>query len=293
MSDNTILSAIEKQEWLQPIQEKGEELVKSAYGAAGPAGQTVKNTLHGVWLGHPLHPAITDVPVGSWTAALVLDYMESQGNKQYAAGADAAVAIGLVGAVGAALSGITDWSDTHGKPQRVGAVHGMLNSVAAVLYTGSYIARKKDKRGLGRGLGYLGYALVLGSAYLGGELSYGQRIGVDHAADADEEFPKEFTPVCSESDLQEDKPKKVTWQETDIFLLKRGTEIYAMGDKCAHLGGPLSEGKIEGDTVQCPWHGSRFCLKDGSVENGPATNNQPVLDVTVEGGQVLVRARRD
>ncbi len=293
MSDNAILSAIEKQEWLQPIQEKGEELVKNAYGTAGPAGQTVKNALHGVWLGHPLHPAITDVPVGSWTAALVLDFMESRGHKQYAAGADAAVAIGLVGAVGAALSGITDWSDTHGKPQRVGALHGLMNSVAAVLYTGSYLARKADKRGLGRGLGYLGYALVLGSAYLGGELSYSQRIGVDHAADADKEFPQEYTAVCNESELQEGKPKKVTWQETDLFLLKRGNEIYAMGDKCAHLGGPLSEGKIEGDVVQCPWHGSQFCLKDGSVVNGPATNHQPVLDVTVAGGQVLVKARRD
>jgi nitrite reductase/ring-hydroxylating ferredoxin subunit/uncharacterized membrane protein len=293
MSDNAILSAIEKQEWLQPIQEKGEELVKNAYEAAGPVGQTVKNALHGVWLGHPLHSAITDVPVGSWTAALVLDYMESRGHEQYAAGADAAVAVGLAGAVGAALSGITDWSDTHGKPQRVGALHGLMNSVAALLYAGSYIARKADKRGLGRNLGYLGYALVLGSAYLGGELSYSQRIGVDHAADADKEFPQEYTAVCQESELEEGKPQKVVWQETDLFLLKRGSEIYAMGDKCAHLGGPLSEGKVEGDIVQCPWHGSQFCLKDGSVVNGPATNNQPVLDVTVEGGQVLVKAWRD
>ena len=293
MSDNAIVSAIEKQEWLQPIQDKGEELVKSAYAAAGPAGQTVKNALHGVWLRHPLHAAITDVPVGSWTAALALDVLEARGQTQYAAGADAAIAVGLAGAVASAAAGLTDWSDTHGKPQRVGAVHGMLNSVAAVLYTGSYIARKKDKRGLGRGLSYLGYSLVLASAYLGGELSYSQRIGVDHAADADKEFPQEFTAVCNESELQEGKPKKVTWQETDLFLLKRGNEIYAMGDKCAHLGGPLSEGKIEGDVVQCPWHGSRFCMKDGSVVDGPATNDQPVLDVKVEGGQVLVKARRD
>src|SRR3954453_9784110 len=153
MSDNAILSAIEKQEWLQPIQEKGEELVKGAYKAAGPAGQTGKNTLHGGWLRHPLHAAITDVPVGSWTAAVALDLLEARGQTQYAAGADAAVAVGLVGAVASAAAGLTDGSEIHGKPQRVGAVHGMLNSVAAVLYTGSYIARKADKRGLGRGLG--------------------------------------------------------------------------------------------------------------------------------------------
>ena len=203
------------------------------------------------------------------------------------------MALGVAGAVASAAAGLTDWSETHGKPQRVGALHGLLNSIAAVLYTGSYLARKADKRGLGRGLSYLGYALVLGSAYLGGELSYSQRIGVDHSADADKDFPQEYTPVCQESELEEGKPKKVTWQETDLLLLKRGNEIYAMGDKCSHLGGPLSEGKIEGDIVQCPWHGSQFCLRDGSVVNGPATNDQPVLDVTVEGGQVLVKARRD
>src|SRR3954462_1656181 len=177
MSDNTILSAIEKQEWLQPIQEKGEELVKSAYGAAGTAGQTVKNALHGVWLGHPLHPAITDVPVGSWTVAAALDLLELRGDSNYRSGADFAVLLGLLSAVPAAISGATDWSDTQGKAQRVGAVHGMLNLGAAALYAGSLVARRAERRGIGKALGFLGYGFVLASAYLGGELSFGLKIG--------------------------------------------------------------------------------------------------------------------
>jgi nitrite reductase/ring-hydroxylating ferredoxin subunit/uncharacterized membrane protein len=288
--ENPILALVEKQEWLQPIQEKGEQLVKGAYEAAGPGGQPVKNALHGVWLGHPLHPAITDVPVGSWTTAFALDLLEMRSGDQYAAGADAAVGLGLLAAVPAALSGLTDWSETQGKPQRVGALHGLLNVSAASLYAASYVARKSEKRGLGRWLAFAGFGLVLASAYLGGELSYNQRIGVNHAADADEDLPQEYTPACSESDLVEGQPSKVSVNGTDLFLLKRGATIYALGNKCAHLGGPLSEGKVEGDVVQCPWHGSRFCLKDGSVLNGPATIPQPVLEVKVQDGQVLVRA---
>ena len=292
MSDNGILNAIEKQEWLQPIEEKGAELIKNAFADSGRAGQTAKNVLHGVWLGHPLHPVITDVPVGSWTVAAVLDLLEIRGDAKYRAGADAAVMLGLLGAVPAALSGLTDWSDTHGKPQRVGAVHGILNMGAAVMYAGSYAARKSEKRGLGRWLGFIGYGLVIASAYLGGELSYSQKIGVNHAPDPDSELPKDYTVAIAEAELTEAKPVKATVDGTDVLIVKTATKIYALANKCSHLGGPLSEGTVEGNSVVCPWHGSRFCLTDGHVEAGPATNDQPVLDVRVENGQVLVKAQR-
>ena len=291
MSENPIVAFVEKQDWLQPIQEKGAELVKGAYEAAGPSGQAAKNAVHGVWLGHPLHPVITDVPVGSWTVAAALDLLEIRGDDQYAPGADAAVALGLLASVPAAISGLTDWSDTHGKAQRVGAMHGLLNMGALALYAGSYAARKSENRGLGRWLGFAGFGLVMASAYLGGELSYSQRIGVNHAADAEEDLPKNYAVACSEADLTENKPSKATVNGTEIFLLKREGTVYALGNKCAHLGGPLSEGQVDGDSVTCPWHGSRFCLKDGSVIDGPATNPQPVLDVKIQNGQVLVKAQ--
>ena len=122
MSENAILKAIEKQDWLGPVQDKGSQLIKDAFAAGGPAGQMAKNALHGVWLGHPLHPAITDVrlEVGPWL--LRSDLLELRGDSEYRAAADFAVLLGLLGSVPAALSGVTDWSDTHGKPQRVGVV---------------------------------------------------------------------------------------------------------------------------------------------------------------------------
>lgn len=289
MSENPVLSLIDQQEWLQPLQDKGSQLIHNGFNAAGPAGQTAKDALHGVWLGHPLHASITDVPVGSWTVAAALDLLEIRGDSNYQAGADAAVLLGLIGAVPAALSGMTDWSDTHGSPQRVGVVHGMLNAGAAVLYAGSYAARKGDRRGLGKWLGFLGYSFVLASAYLGGELSYSQKIGVNHAPDPAGELPQEYTYAADESDLVEGKPLKKTVGGTDLFLLKKDSTIYGMADKCSHLSGPLSEGKVEGDSIVCPWHGSRFCLRDGHVEHGPATNAQPVLEVKVDAGKILVK----
>lgn len=291
MSQDPILAFVEHQEWLGPIQQAGESLVNEAYHAAGENGQAIKNALHGVWLGHPLHSAITDVPIGSWTAAAVLDVMEASGQRQYAPGADAAIAVGLAGAVGAAVTGLTDWSDTQGKQQRLGAMHGLLNIGAAALYTASYAFRKAGKRGAGRSLSFTGYALVVASAFLGGALSYTEKVGVNHSPDPDEELPQEFQPACAEADLSDGEPKAVDVNGTPIFLLKRGEAIYALANTCSHLGGPLNEGKVEGDFVICPWHGSRFCLKDGSVIDGPATTPQPALAVEVRDGQVMVRAK--
>jgi nitrite reductase/ring-hydroxylating ferredoxin subunit/uncharacterized membrane protein len=293
MAENELLASIQQQDWLQPGVDRTSELIKDVFEAAGERGQSVKNALHGVWLGHPLHPAITDVPVGSWTVAAALDLLEVRGDSSYTSGADFAVLLGLLTSVPAALSGATDWSETHGKAQRVGAVHGILNLGAAALYAGSLAARRAERRGIGKALGFLGFGMVLVSAYLGGELSYAQRVGVNHAPDVEEELPKQYTLAIAESELVEGKPAKVNVAGTDIFLLKTSGTLYALANKCAHAGGPLAEGKVEGDSVVCPWHGSRFCLKDGHVEDGPATNNQPVLDVKIEGGNVLVKARQN
>jgi nitrite reductase/ring-hydroxylating ferredoxin subunit/uncharacterized membrane protein len=290
MSQNRIVKAIEQQDWLQPLEEQSAAAVRNTFSSAGPAGQEIKNALHGVWLGHPLHPAITDVPIGSWTVAAALDVMEMRGDGQYRAGADAAVAIGLLASVPAALSGMTDWSETQGTPRRVGSVHGLLNLSAAALYTASYAARKAERRALGRWLGFAAYGLVCTSAYLGGELSFSQKVGVNHAPDIEEDLPSEFVAAIAETDLQENKPAKANVNGVDIFLLRRGQKIYALANRCAHVGGPLSEGELKDDSIVCPWHGSRFCLENGKVLDGPATTDQPVLDVKVENGQVLVRA---
>lgn len=179
MSESAIITAIEQQDWLEPIEESTQSAVLGAFDSAGEAGQVVKEALHGTkWLGHPLHPVITDVPVGSWTAALVLDILEMTSGDAYSAGADAAVAIGLVSAVGAAATGIAEWSGTKAGARRLGIVHGLTNSATALLYGGSYWARKAGNRGLGRTLAFIGFASLSAGAYLGGALSYELGVGV-------------------------------------------------------------------------------------------------------------------
>src|SRR5919206_3180170 len=199
MAAKGIVGAIGKQAWLEPLANTLQQAVGSAFTAAGPNGLAVKNFLHGVWLGHPLHPVLTDVPVGAWTVALALDALESlSGRDELGPGADAAVALGLAGAVGAAATGLTDWRDTDDPARRAGLVHGLLNTAAALLYTASLARRCGGDRAAGRGYAALGYAVAAASAYIGGELVFQQRIGVDHAADA--QPPQDWTPVYAAPD---------------------------------------------------------------------------------------------
>ena len=188
-----LMKVVDQQEALDRLSDQIQPLVRDAFNAAGPAGREVKNILHGTWLGHPLHPALTDVPLGAWTAALALDAMESiSGRRELAAGADAAIAVGLVGAAGAAVTGLTDWSETNGRARKVGILHGLLNVGATALYTTSLILRRKQKRNAGVGFAMLGYAVSSASAYLGGHLVFSEQIGVNHAAA--QEMRKEFVP---------------------------------------------------------------------------------------------------
>jgi nitrite reductase/ring-hydroxylating ferredoxin subunit/uncharacterized membrane protein len=289
MAKAMVPEMVSEQEWLQPVEDALGAAVSGAYDAAGVPGHVVKDLLHGVGLGHPLHPVLTDVPVGAWTAALVMDAMEMGGNREIGPGADAAVAVGLAGAMGAAVTGLTDWSETDGKARRIGAMHGLLNGTAALLYTGSLLLRKKGNRGAGRGLSTLGYALVFASAYLGGHLVYEEQIGVDHTRDV--RPPEAFVPVLSDADLAEGKMRKVEADGAPVLLARVDGEVHALIETCPHMGGPLSEGKREGDTVTCPWHGSCFSLRDGHVIHGPSAFPAPTMEARVRDGQIEVRCR--
>ena len=285
-----LMKVVDRQESLDRLSDQIQPLVRDAFKSAGPVGREVKNVLHGTWLGHPLHPVLTDVPLGAWTAALALDAMESiSGRRELGAGADAAIAVGLVGAAGAAVTGLTDWSETNGRARKVGMLHGLLNVGATALYTTSLILRRKKKRNAGMGFAMLGYAVSSASAYLGGHLVFGEQIGVNHAAA--QEMPKEFVPVLADAELQEGEMKRVDARGVPVLLVRRQGDVCALAHTCSHLGGPLSEGKLEGDVVQCPWHGSRFNVKDGSVVDGPATFPQPCFEARVREGQIEVRSR--
>lgn len=288
MTKETIIDIINEQQWVSDAADAIQEPVRKALQQLG----AVKDFLHGRWLGHALHPVVTDIPIGAWTAALALDAVQMiTGDEGVGDAADVVIGVGLAGAVASAVTGITDWSETYGRGKNVGVVHGMLNLAAAGLYTASLVARRRKSRQSGVALSMLGYAITSFSAYLGGHLVFGEQIGVDHTATASQGKPEKFTVVMAESDLKDRTPVRVDVEDAAVLLVRIGDEIHAITNTCTHLGGPLNEGKLEGDTIRCPWHGSRFCVADGKVVEAPATFDERVFDVRVRNGQIEVRAR--
>lgn len=286
----TMVEVIDRQNWLDQVGDTLQPLITRTLTANG--GQQLKDFLHGVWLGHPLHPVLTDIPLGSWTAALVFDALdEISGRDGFGRGADTAITIGVVGAVGAAVTGMTDWAHLDGRPRRIGLMHGLINTGAAVLYTASLIMRRRQERRAGRGFALLGYLASTAAAYLGGQLVYSERIGVDHTAAY--EPPREFVPVLAETELPENTPCRVEVNRMPILLVRQQGRIYAIAETCSHLGGPLAEGTLEGESIVCPWHGSRFALEDGRVCNGPATHPQPYFKTQVRNRQIEVQLAKE
>jgi nitrite reductase/ring-hydroxylating ferredoxin subunit/uncharacterized membrane protein len=281
--------ALERQDRLQPIEEGLQRAVAAVFRAGGRPGRAVKNFLHGTWLGHPLHPVLTDVPLGAWTVALVCDVLDTRDGR-WSRPADGAVGIGVAGAVAAAVSGLTDWQHTEGSPRRAGLGHAVLNTLALGLYVGSLAMRRTGARRGGRRLAGAGFAVVIASAYLGGRLVFHHRIGVDHAQ-RDGEQEREFERMLPEASLREGQPQRVDVRGVGVVLVRHQGRIYALGERCSHLGGPLAEGSVDEGGLACPWHGSRFALADGRVLDGPATMPQPCFDVRVRDGHIEVRRR--
>jgi nitrite reductase/ring-hydroxylating ferredoxin subunit/uncharacterized membrane protein len=249
------------------------------------APRPVKDALVGTWLGHPLHPAVVQAPIGFWMSSLALDLAGEE------RAADLTLALGLAGATGAALTGIAQWQDAtnDAAPRRVGALHASLNVVATVLYGASLLQRRRGNRSSGVTLATAGFAAANVSAWLGGDLAYDLGIGVDHTAF--QQPPTEWVDVLDADALQEGVPKRVRAKGYPVMLLKHGERIDAIAATCPHLGGPLDKGQIDGDAVTCPWHGSVFCLTDGALRHGPATSPVVAFDVRIAEGKIGVRAR--
>lgn len=287
MGTQSTTRVIARQEWLTPVEDKLQHVIHQAFQNAGPTGRKIKNALHGVWLGHPLHAALTDVPIGAWTAALVFDVIDAVSSREeFRVAADSALTLGIAGALASAVTGLTDWQDTDPPARRIGLTHGLMNAGGVALFTSSLIARKRKSRASGRILFGLGYAVAAFAARLGGNLVYEQRVGVDRTAG--QTFPGDFVPVLPESELPDGSLRRVRHNGIPILLAKRGDRIFALAETCSHFGGPLSEGKIIDGSVKCPWHGSRFALEDGRVLDGPAVHPQPCLRARVRNGQIEV-----
>ena len=286
----TAIERVERQEWLEPLADRLQRAVTAIYESGGEAGRRIRDILHGTWLGHPLHPVLTDVPLGAWTVAATVDLLNRGDDETQHRVAEAAVAVGLVGAVGAAVTGATDWQHTDAETRRVGLVHGLLNLSATGLYAASLVLRLRGARPAGRAVGGLAFTVAAAAAYFGGHLVYRKRIGVDHAPRPRWE---DYVPVLRETELAESRARRVDAQGVRIVLIRRGGHVYALADECAHLGGPLSEGSVDDVSIRCPWHGSRFGLADGAILEGPSTFRQPCFDVRVRDGQIEVRPRAE
>ncbi|MCW2900834.1 MAG: Rieske (2Fe-2S) domain protein [Streptosporangiaceae bacterium] len=256
----------------------------------------IKDILHGVPAGQPAHPPLTDVPVGCWTSAAILDLMP--GGHQASA---ILIAVGLAAAAPAALTGLADWSALHLEQQRVGLIHAAGTTTASCIYLLSLAARRRGYDGTGKALGYAGYTALLLGAYLGGHMAFRQGAGASHAEPVAHLVPLGWQDLCRADELPEGWPVYRRLGYISLFVLRTGYDIHVLGDRCAHLAGPLHQGRVvfERDAygadqlcVVCPWHGSTFRVRDGAVVHGPATGRQPAFDTRLsEEGMVQVRPK--
>jgi len=253
-----------------------------------PAGGGIKDVFSGVFLGHALHPLMTDLPIGAWTSATLLDLVGGESSRP---AAQKLVGIGLAAAAPTAWTGWSDWADTEpGNPtvRRLGLIHAAANGTAALMYGLSLAARRRGAHTPGVLFGLAGAGAMGAGGWLGGDLVFARGVGVNQTAfDAE---PGDWTAVLDASMLAENRPTAALAGELPLVIVKRDGTIYAMADRCAHRGGPLHEGDLDGDCIACPWHGTRFRLDDGSVERGPSAYPQPVYEARVRDGRVEVRA---
>ncbi|MEH0820945.1 MULTISPECIES: Rieske 2Fe-2S domain-containing protein [unclassified Micromonospora] len=272
------MNKIEQNAALDPVGDRLQRAVQSTL-----RGQRVRDLLHGVWLGHPLHPAMVQVPVGAWISAAVLDLLPSQRRA-----ATTLVGLGTVSALPAAVAGLNDWAALARDQRRVGLVHAASNSVALVFYASSLAARLRGRHGMGRVLAYLGLSAASTGAYIGGHLAYKQGAQVSQSISELHRMPDEWKPIADLATLPQRELITREVDDVSVILYRHGDDVTVMLERCPHQSGPLGEGDvqvIDGHTcVVCPWHGSAFRLNGGEVVHGPAANDQQILPTRVVDG---------
>ena len=263
------------------------DLVRRALPVGG-----VADILHGVPFGQPAHPALTGLPLGFWTSATVLDYMPGSERA-----ARTLIALGLATTVPTAAAGWADWSALHREQQRVGLVHAASGACASALFAASLLARGMGRTAAGRVLSIGGLAAATTGGYLGRHLAYPLGAGTSHAEPVAHLAPLGWHDLCKASELPDGRAVRRRLGYLALVVIREGTAVSALADQCAHLGGPLHQGRLEtgddGSCIVCPWHGSAFRVTDGSVVHGPATARQPAFEVKVsETGMVQLRPRK-
>jgi nitrite reductase/ring-hydroxylating ferredoxin subunit len=123
--------------------------------------------------------------------------------------------------------------------------------------------------------------------YLGGHVVY--RFGTAVDRNAFVEAPEEFVDVGALAEFTDGQMRAVDVGAAKALVVRRGEGVLAISNVCSHAGGPLDEGELSGDIVTCPWHGSKFCVRDGEVRGGPATFSQPRYEARIRDGRVELK----
>ena len=244
------------------------------------ANDRVTDLASGTPIGHPVHPLLVTIPLGSWSSSMIFDLTGDED------AADALIGIGLLSALPTAITGLSDWRHTSGGEQRIGLVHGILNSVTVATYGLSLLARRTGRRKTGIALSVLGASVMTASGWLGGHLSYALGVGVDTTAFQHSE--QEWTWIADVAEIPSGVLTQADLGGVPLVLTRRGNDITVLADRCTHRGGPLHEGELDDGCIVCPWHGSKFAL-DGGVVGGPATRPMAAYEVKVTDGQVYAR----
>jgi nitrite reductase/ring-hydroxylating ferredoxin subunit/uncharacterized membrane protein len=285
---------LRKQGWMEGVAGAVQSAVGAVYGVLGAPGRGLKNLLYGTkMLGHPLHPTITDLPMGAWTVGVVADYVGRVTHLVPPQAGDIGLAVGIVAALGAVATGYTDFYNTFGQERRYGLTHGVVMTTSTLLMVVSLGLRwlaGEEGNWLPIGIATVGLLVAFGGAYFGGHLTFGFGTMVNHLAFV--EGPTDYVEAGSAADFGEGTMHLVNAGGMPALLVRLDGSIYGIADVCGHAGGPLHEGKREGDVVTCPWHGSRFCLRNGRALSGPATFDQPAFDVREQDGIVKVKLNR-
>jgi nitrite reductase/ring-hydroxylating ferredoxin subunit len=249
----------------------------------------LKDALSGSWLGHTLHPLLTDVTIGTFTSALALDWL---GGRQSQPAAQRLIGLGLLSTLPTVSSGYSDWADTevaNDSVRRIGIVHAAANFTAASLFAASWLARRSGDHGRGKALALAAGGVLGGSGYLGGHLTLAEGVGVDQTTF--EDTSTDWAAVLDDTQLQDGQMRCVEADGTQVMLARSDGILYALSNRCSHRGGPLHEGRLENATVTCPWHDSVFDVRDGSLIHGPAAYPQPAWETRVHQGRIEVRRR--
>ena len=253
------------------------------------APQVVRDALHGVWLGHPVHPTAVQVSLGAFLSASVLDAVPGNDDA-----AGVLVTVGLASVAPSVVTGWSDWAELHEQQKRVGLVHAAANVTGVALYAASLASRLAGRPAAGRALGWLGLSALGVGGFLGGHLSFRQASGAHHAEPVPHLGRPGWQALCTLDELPDGTPeRRVLGGDNDdvpVMVLRRGTQVTVLSGRCSHLSGPLHEGGLseDGTCVVCPWHGSEFRLADGSVRRGPATAPVAAFEVQVADGRVRV-----